>query len=102
VHAKNLRPPAKWSYRKLAAWFSLAWLATLLCYVELIAGRSELASSLLMAMLVAGSGCLLVLLLGLVWRHNRLVYPREYDDWNQSFLCPRCGIVWVGSASQQS
>jgi hypothetical protein len=32
-------------------------------------------------------------LVAVFWRHNNLVYPRQFAEWDRSFLCQRCGTV---------
>jgi hypothetical protein len=93
--AGRLRPPKKWSYLKLLGWTSVISLAVLIVYVHSVMGSSTKVSGLpaVAGMFVVASGFLISLFV--VWRHNYWVYPRRHAEWNDSWLCQRCG--WVSS-----
>ena len=35
----------------------------------------------------------LVCALGVLWRYNHVAYPKRYREWDQSFMCRRCGKI---------
>ena len=92
--SKRLKPPAKWSYLKVAFW----WVLMVLClgwiifYVNVITTNAAIASSTILIVFSLVSIAALVLLLVSVWRHNQST-SREYEEWNRSFVCVRCGTV---------
>jgi hypothetical protein len=93
--SNKLSPPVKWSYRKVIFWSGLVfvWIGWLVFYVNTFPTNSPRVVSpplTLFAMLSAGG---FALLLFLVWRHNHSSYSREYDEWDRSFICERCGAV---------
>ena|SRR5438552_1940636 len=93
--SRNLRPPVKWSYRKVVFWSVVVFLCGgwLVFYVNTFPTNSSRVTSpplTLFAMLSAG---VFALLLFLVWRHNHSSYSREYAEWDRSFICERCGAV---------
>jgi len=90
--SKDLRPPAKWSSLKLTGWFGLCSFVALVAYVRSVMS-SSMASSLPVFIYVVAASCLLLILGFLFWRHNHLVYPRQYAAWERSFLCMRCSSV---------
>ena len=91
--SKRLRPPRKWSYRKLFFGAGLVSLVSLMVYIHFVMGSSSTVSGLPVVVFGAiGLGVLLVLLL-LVARRNLLVYPRQCAEWERSFVCQRCGTV---------
>ena len=91
--SKSLRPPMKWSYLKLGGWSVFVAFIALIAYVHSVMGSSKNASSLPLTIFAVVFSCMFVFLVGLVWRHNRLIYPHEYAQWDRSFLCQRCGGV---------
>jgi hypothetical protein len=36
----------------------------------------------------------------MAWTYNRRVYPYEYQVWEQSVMCQRCGTIYVRDASK--
>jgi hypothetical protein len=56
-------------------------------------GSSTKVSSLpvVVGMFVLAIGSLVSLFV--IWRHNHLVYPRQHAEWNDSWVCQRCGGV---------
>lgn len=91
--SKDSQPPAKWSYLKLLGWLAFGLLVALVAYVHEVMGGSGTISSLLVSMYVVALCCLIFFVVGLFWRHNHLVYPREHAKWDRSFLCQQCGSV---------
>jgi hypothetical protein len=91
--SKSLRPPKKWSYGKFLLWAGIVSVISLIFYTNTVMASSSMVSALPVVVFgVIGLGTLLVLLL-LVARHNLLVYPRQYAEWDRSFVCQRCGAV---------
>lgn len=93
--SKALPPPRKWSYRKLFGWSLLIFLSVgwIVFYVNTITKNASPVSSVpltIYAVLCAG---VFVVLFLVYWEHNHSTYPREYVQWNRSFLCLRCGNV---------
>jgi hypothetical protein len=91
--SKRLRPPLKWSYLKLVGWSVCAGFTALIAYVHSVMGSSKTASSMPVTIFAVVYFCTLSFLLATFWRHNHLIYPRDYAQWNRSFLCGRCGGV---------
>jgi hypothetical protein len=89
--SKRLQPPVKWSYLKLVGWLALGSVAALIAHVQWVMSSSERVSSLSVAIFAFSTLSLFLLSVFLFWRHNRFVYPRKRVEWEQSFLCRRCG-----------
>jgi hypothetical protein len=95
VLSKQLKPPVKWSYRKLILWWAVAFLSIgwIVFYINTSAENPAAVLSLpltLFALLSAGT---FLLLLVLFRRHNQFTYKRRYSQWERSFLCQRCGTL---------
>jgi hypothetical protein len=88
-----LNPPSKWSYIRLAGWAFAVSCASLLVYIVFASASAPPVSTLPVKLYVFLAPVAFVLLAALFWRHNHLVYPRQYAEWNCSFLCQRCGSV---------
>jgi hypothetical protein len=88
-----LQPPVKWSYRKLIGWSVVVSIVMLIVYVHSVMGSSTKVSALpaVVGMFLVATGFLMSLFL--IWRHNHLVYPGQHAEWNDSWLCTRCGGV---------
>ena len=95
--SKRLSPPSKWSYAKLVLWSVVVTLIALVLYVQHVMSSPVPASSLPVKLYVVFAPVVLFLLLGIVWRHNHSTYRQKYAEWDESFICERCGTV-----SQQS
>lgn len=91
--SRRLRPPMKWSYVKLIGWSALVSFIALIRYVHSVMSGSSRASSLPAAIGTVILGGAFLFLVVAFWRHNQLVYPRQYAEWDESFLCQRCGGV---------
>jgi hypothetical protein len=91
--SERLRPPMKWSYLKLIGWSVVVSLVTLIVYVHSVMGSSTKVSSLpaMVGMFVVATGFLFLFFV--FWRHNHLVYPRQYAEWDTSWVCQRCGGI---------
>jgi hypothetical protein len=60
--SRNLRPPVKWSFLKLAGWFALSSFVALIAYVHSVMSTSATASSLPVSIYVVVASCLLLFL----------------------------------------
>jgi len=91
--SRRLRPPMKWSYLKLLGWTAAISFTVLIVYIHSVMESFRKVSALpaVAGMFVVATGFLLALFV--VWRHNHLAYPRRYAEWNDSWLCQRCGGV---------
>ena len=91
--AKRLSPPSKWSYVKLVMWSGAVTLIALVIYVQHVMSSPVPASSLPVKLYAVFAPIVLLLLIGTVWRHNHSIYQQKYAEWNESFVCKRCGTV---------
>jgi len=93
--SKELTPPKKWSYLKLIGRSILAFLSFgwIVFYVNTITKNSSSVSSVPLAIYGAVSAGFVVVVFVLYWSHNHSIYPRQYAQWHQSFICQRCGGV---------
>ena len=91
--SKHHSPPAKWSYVKLVLWSAFVSLVALVVYIRSVMSSSSPASSLPVKLYAVLAPAAFILLVALFWRHNHSTYQRQYTQWNQSFICERCGTV---------
>jgi hypothetical protein len=91
--SKRLCPPSKWSYVKLVLWSGVVTLIALIIYVQHVMSSPVPASSLPVKLYVAFAPVVFLLLVGTTWRHNHSTYRENYAQWNESFICERCGTV---------
>jgi len=93
--SKKLTPPVKWSYLKVIGWSVLVFLSAgwLVFYVNTVTTNATTVSSAPLTLFALISGAIFALLLFLVWRHNHSIYRTQYAQWDQSFICERCGTV---------
>ena len=91
--SKRLSPPSKLSYVKLVLWSAVVTLIALIIYVQHVMSSPVPASSLPVKLYVALAPVVFVLLVGIVWRHNHSTYEQKFVQWNESFICERCGTV---------
>jgi hypothetical protein len=93
--SKELTPPKKWSYLKLIGRAILGFLSVgwIVFYVNTITKHSSSVSSVPLAIYGLVSACLFAVVFCLYWSHNHSIYPRQYAQWDQSFICQRCGGV---------
>lgn len=93
--SKALTPPKKWSYLKLFGWSLFVFLSVgwLVFYVNTITKNSSSVSSVPLAIYGVVSAGLCVVVFFLYWSHNHSIYPRQYAQWDRSFICQRCGAV---------
>jgi hypothetical protein len=91
--SKRLSPPFRWSYMKLILWSGVATLIALVIYVQHVMSSPVPASSLPVKLYAVFAPVAFLLLVGTVWRHNHSTYQQSYTQWNESFICERCGTV---------
>jgi hypothetical protein len=91
--SKVLSPPRKWSYVR-PIFVSLAvTIAALFAYVVFVASGTPPVSTLPLRLYVFLAPVVFLVLTFAVWRHNHLRFPKEYAQWDRSFICQRCGAV---------
>jgi hypothetical protein len=97
--SKALTPPKKWSFVRLFGYSVLSFFVTawLVFYVHALTTQSSSVISLPLLAFSALSAVLFVFLCVIYWRHNHSMYPRQYAQWNRSFVCNRCGAVSMQS-----
>jgi hypothetical protein len=92
--SRAVSPPGKMSYWKVIKWGLLVSLIVWWVLFNLTAapgGPRLLAPDF--PFIACANGGLLVFLLWVVWRYNRLVFPGRYANWDSSFMCTRCGHI---------
>jgi hypothetical protein len=100
--SKRLSPPRKWSYVRLILGSLVVTLAALFAYVIFVASSPPPVSTFPMKMYVFFSPLVFLALAFAVWRHNHLRFPKEYAQWNRSFICQRCGAVSLHDVPRSS
>ena len=93
--SKVLTRPKKWPYLKLLRWSVLVFVSIgwIVFYVNTVTRSGSSVASVPLAIYAVLSACLFVVLSFLYWKHNHSTYPRQYAQWNRSFMCQRCGAV---------
>ena len=91
--SKRLSPPSKWSYAKLVLWSGVVTLIAFFLYAQHVMSSPPPVSSLPVKLYVVFAPVVLLLLMGIVWRHNHSTYRQKYAQWDESFICERCGTV---------
>lgn len=91
--SRALRPPKKWSYGKLLLWAGIVSVVSLIFYTNTVMSSSSMVSALPVVVFGVIGTAVLLAWVAVIWRHNQLVYPRAYDQWERSFVCQRCGAV---------
>ena len=93
--SKKLTPPLKWSYLKVIGWSVLVFLSAgwLVFYVNTVTTNATTVLSAPLTAFGLIAGALFVLLMFLVSRHNNAIYQRRFAEWDNSFICQRCGAV---------
>ncbi len=91
--SRALRPPKKWSYGKLLLWAGVVSIASVIFYSNTVMSSSSQVSGVPVVVSGAIGMILLLASLAVIWRHNLLVYPRQFVEWERSFVCQRCGAV---------
>src|SRR5258706_2044992 len=88
-----LNPPSKWSYIRLAGWAFAVSCASLLAYIVFASASTPPVSTLPVKLYVFLAPVAFLFVAFATWRHNHLVYPRAYNEWDRSFICQRCGTI---------
>jgi hypothetical protein len=88
-----LAPPLKWSYLRLVARAAAVTLAGFAAYIVFVVVSTPPVSSLPVKLYVFVAPAVFLCLVFSVWHHNRLIHPRQFAEWDRSFLCRRCGMV---------
>ena len=93
--SKQLSPPVRWSYlkvlfRSLLVFLCIGWIVF---YVNTVTTKATTLVSAPLTIFVFVSAGIFVLLLFFIWRHNHTAYAQRYAQWDQSFICQRCGDV---------
>jgi hypothetical protein len=93
--SKALTPPRKWSYLKLFGWSVLVFLSVgwIVFYVNTITKNSSSVSSVPLTIYAVVSAGIFVALFLVYSKHNQSTYPRQYAQWDRSFICERCGTI---------
>ena len=91
--SRSLHPPSKWSYAKLFRGAFVVTCLALFSYVVFASTSAPPVSTLPVKLYVFLAPVAFLVLFAAFWRHNHLVYPRRYAEWDRSFLCQRCGSV---------
>ena len=89
----RLRPPAKWSYRKLFLNTVVVAIVTLIVCVHIVMGSSSVVSGPGIATAGGVGFAAFVVAFFAIWRQNQMVYPRQLAEWQKLFVCQRCGAV---------
>jgi hypothetical protein len=89
--SRALRPPTKWSYGKLLLWAGIASVISLIFFTRTVMSSSSVVPSLPVVVFGVIGAVVLLASMIVIWRHNQLVYPRQYAEWQSLFLCSRCG-----------
>jgi len=91
--SRHLSPPGKWSYKKLVLWSAIVSFVALVVYVRSVMSDPAPTSSLPVTLYAVLAPAAFISLVALFWRHNHSTYQRQFAQWNQSFICERCGTV---------
>ena len=91
--SKSLVPPTKWSYLKLILWSGAISFVALVAYVRVVMTSAPPVSSLPVKVYFAVAPLVFIFFLVSIWRHNHSSYYCQYSQWDQSFICERCGSV---------
>lgn len=85
----SLNPPSKWSYAKLIVGAFFITCLALFAYIVFASASAPPVSTLPVKLYVFLAPLAFLFLVAIFWRHNYLVYPRQYAEWDRSFLCQR-------------
>ncbi len=100
--SKSLRPPNKWSYGKVLLWAGIVSVLSLIFYTHRVMSSASMASGLPVVMFGVIGAVVLLASVAVIWRHNLLVYPWQYAEWDRSFVCQRCGAVSLHEIETES
>src|SRR5215472_5852398 len=95
VLSKQLKPPPKWSYRKLIRSWALVFLSIgwIVFYINTITKKTAAVLSPPLTLFALLSAATFLLFLVLFWRHNQSTHKRQHSQWERSFLCQCCGTM---------
>ena len=91
--SKSLIPPAKWSYLKLILWSAAISFVALIAYIRVVMTSPPPVSSLPVKIYFAVAPLVFIFVFFSIWRHNHSSYRQKYSEWNDSYICERCGTV---------
>jgi hypothetical protein len=91
--SKSLAPPNKWSYLELILWSAAISFVALIAYVRVVMSSPPPVSSLPVKVYAVVAPLVFLFLFVSIWRHNHSTYQRQHAQWDQSFICERCGTV---------
>jgi hypothetical protein len=91
--SKSFAPPTKWSYLKLILWSAVISFVALMAYVRLVMTSPPPVSSLPVKIYAVVAPLVFLFLVVSIWRHNHSTYQEKYAQWNESYMCERCGTV---------
>src|SRR6266481_5952765 len=91
--SKRLVPPTKWSYLKLILWSAAISFVGLVAYVRVVITSPPPVSSLPVKIYFAVAPIMFISLFLSIWRHNHSTYRQKCSEWNDSYICERCGTV---------
>jgi hypothetical protein len=93
--SRCLAPPVRLSYSRTVgrSFLLLLVVAWLLFYARSVTGLTHGLLSLLLSSIPSLTGVVMLFMTFLVWWHNQVVFPRQYERWNRGVLCERCGTV---------
>jgi hypothetical protein len=93
--SKALTPPKKWSYGKFLGWSLLLFLSVgwIVFYVNNITKNASSVSWVPLTIYAVLSIGVFVAVVLVYWKHNHSAYPRQFGQWDRSFICQRCGTV---------
>lgn len=93
--SKRLNPPVRWSYRKLVFWSVVVFVCGgwLVFYVNTLSKNATTVTSPALTGYALTGAVVFAVVLAFVVRHNHSVYPKRFAEWDDSFICQRCGSV---------
>jgi len=91
--SKSLAPPIRWSYVKLTLWSAVISFVALIAYVRVVMTSPPPVSSLPVKVYFAVAPLVFIFLFVSIWRHNHSTHPQQCREWDNSFICKRCGDV---------
>jgi hypothetical protein len=93
--SKRLKPPVKWSYRKVIFWSALVFVCVgwLVFYDNTITRSATTVMSPALMGYILMAAVVFAFIAALVVRHNLSVYPKRLAEWDRSFICQCCGTV---------
>jgi hypothetical protein len=92
--SQAVSPPRKRSYLRVIKWGTLvsAMVWWVLFYLTAVPGGPKTITASF-PLIACFNGGVLFFALWIVWRNNRIVFPKRYANWDRCFMCRRCGHV---------